>query len=74
MSRCIDCGSKGECESWCGREPRDMQDEIDELNEEIEILNFKIKEAEEILCSCLKYVERIEPYKLLSKYKEKWYG
>jgi len=43
MSRCMDCGSKGDCDEFCGDSHSEMRDSILELRSENERLKELLK-------------------------------
>jgi hypothetical protein len=49
MSRCTECGSKGECFDFCGADSAEVIDKIDALEKELQVEREKLAEAVEAL-------------------------
>ena len=57
MSRCIVCGSHGECHSGCGANPIEQADQIDELEYDFQSLERRIDKAKAQIKETLEYID-----------------
>ena len=53
MSRCIECGSKGDCRDWCGISPEEIYNDYENLTLE----NEKLRECVELFLDNVNYYE-----------------
>lgn len=59
MSRCTECGSKGDCDEFCGESHGEMRDSILFLREE----NEKLKECVEFYADSKKWINKpVKPW------------